>query len=65
MSEEYAGSRDLIEIRDHVGACPLGWRHDRLIMHKSWTEADVIKWLAELRELVGLKGYESDATGEG
>jgi hypothetical protein len=51
---------DLESIRDHVYLCPLGWHDGRLLMSRRTTEGDVIKWLHELREMVGIKPPHHD-----
>lgn len=48
------------DLRDHVHLCPLGWHNGRLLMSRSSSEGDVIKWLQELRELVGIKPPHHD-----
>jgi hypothetical protein len=41
-------------VREHVARCPIGWIDGQLVRTRATTDWDVIKWLAELREMVGL-----------
>jgi hypothetical protein len=48
-------------IRDHVARCPLGWIDGKLARTRATTDWDVITWLADLREMVGLTRGHSNA----
>lgn len=43
-----------IQLRDLIHKCPIGWNNDVLVTHRNTTDADIIKWVKELRTLVGL-----------
>ena len=53
----------LQQIREHVGSCPIGWVDGTVRMSRRTTDADVIEWVWELRQLTGLEADGGDEHG--
>lgn len=42
------------KLREHVEACPFGCWDGKIIVARGTKDEQIIEWLAELRELVGI-----------